>query len=140
MPTRRLLKICVVLMALTPFLSSCACFSNAGKIVAGTSTRALEQSPAEFRLKKTFRAEFPAVYQKTLSVLKERNALAFLHSQKKQRIVAMNLLQETDTTEIGIFFTPINQEETEVEIVSLSPGHLKLAAQLIFSELDKSFK
>lgn len=128
------------MLALICTLASCARISNAGKIITGTSTRALEQAPAQSRLKQTFRAGYPVVYQRILNILKERHALAFLHSQKKQRILAMNLLGETDTTEIGIFFTPLSQEETQVEIVSLSPGRLKLAAGMIFSELAKSFK
>lgn len=114
--------------------------TGAGKIIAGTSTRALQEAPAQYRVKKTFPAEYPIVYKEVLKILNSKNCLAFLHSERKRRIVAMNLLDEKDTTEIGIFFTPVNEQETEVEIVCLSPGHLKLAKQLVFSELEMSFK
>lgn len=133
-----LLKATWVVISIIMLACGCASISNSAKVLMGTSTKALEDAKEKEGQSQILGISYPDAYGRILEILKKRNIVAFLHSQKKHCIVAMYFLGEGDTTEVGIFFTEIKPQETKITITSLSPKHLKLATTVIFSELEKN--
>ena len=117
-------------------LVGCARITESGRILLGTSTRALEETKDKTGLSQSFNLDYPTCYDKVINLLRIKKAYIFLHSPAKHRIVALNLKGENDTTEVGIFFEEIKPQETKIILTSLSPTYLKLASEIIFEGLN----
>ena len=63
----------------------------------------------------------------------------FMKNRKKNLIVVMGVPNCVDTTEVGIFFTPVDEGNVKVELSSLSSKAKKIAAEMVFAELSKHF-
>jgi hypothetical protein len=63
----------------------------------------------------------------------------FLKNRKKNLIVVMGVSNCVNTTEVGIFFTPVDQGNVRIELSSLSTKAKKNASELVFKELSKHF-
>ncbi len=70
---------------------------------------------------------------------KGKNFDVFLKDRKKNVIVVMGVPDHVNTTEVGIFFTPVDGG-TQVEVTSLSTGAKVKTSEMIFNELAKNFK
>lgn len=133
----------VIWNIILPFilLSGCARVTESCKILLGTTSSALEKAKdSPTAQAEIFKTDYPSLYQQVFDLLKKKKLYIFLHSQKKHRIVTMNFNGPDDTTEVGIFFEEIKPQETRLIIASLSPTHLKMAAKIIFSGIEKEIK
>ena len=63
----------------------------------------------------------------------------FMKNPKKNLIVVMGVPNCVDTTEVGIFFTPVAEGSVKVELSSLSTKAKKIAAEMVFAKLSKRF-
>lgn len=136
------------------FVSGCSWMKELGKTFWGSSTRALEEARPS-ALRKTFRCTVDGCFDKVLAFAKpEPFGLAptpapntpppstvelFLQDRAQRHIVVIGVPGSVDTTEVGIFFEPVDQDTTLVELSSLSTNAKVRAAELIFPELEKSF-
>jgi len=140
-------KILFVILAVT-LLSGCARLKETGKVLWGSSTKALEEQRSTATTK-TYRCFFPECFDAVASILEENEYTIFIQSSKKKLIVVMNTAQKfppnedgeagVNTTEIGIFFEPLQLKEIRVEVVSLSTSAQEAASEKIFSALDKIY-
>lgn len=63
----------------------------------------------------------------------------FIKDTRRHVVVLMGVPGAIDTTEVGVFFTAQGEGRTKVEISSLSKLAKIRAAEIIFSELNKTF-
>ncbi len=59
----------------------------------------------------------------------------FFSDRKRQMIDLMGVPNSRDTTEVGVFFTAVNDQGVKVEVASLSLSAKKAAAEILFNEL-----
>lgn len=85
--------------------------------------------------------EFDSAYNVDVKpkLQKGKNFDVFLKDRRKNVIVVMGVPDHVNTTEVGIFFTPVDGG-TRVEVTSLSTGAKVKVAEMIFGELAKDFK
>lgn len=63
----------------------------------------------------------------------------FIIDERRKLIVLMGVPGNIDTTEVGVFFTGLDSQNTKVEISSLSSSAKANAADIIFDALTKEF-
>ena len=118
-------------------LSGCARVFDIPKAFWGSSTRALEEARVD-AITKTYSCNFRQCYQAVLLVAEEKEYMVFIKDMYKQVIVLMKVPGTVDTTEIGIFFTELNENQVKIYVSSLSSHAKRIVADILFSELDKS--
>ena len=118
-------------------LIGCAHLTEIPKELWGSSTRALEESRSE-SISKTYLGDVAQCYSRVLETAKDNKWEVFIADKRKHMIVFMNIPGSIDTTEVGVFFSPVETEKTKVEVTSLSPQAKVLASNLLFAELNKS--
>lgn len=64
----------------------------------------------------------------------------FIKDMRKKHLVIFNLPASVDTTEVGVFFSPLDNGKVKIEISSLSTNAKRTAAEIIFPELSQHFK
>jgi hypothetical protein len=141
------------------FFCGCARLQEPFKAVWGSSTKALEDNRANATMK-TYECFPGACFDKVIEVvqgaekskattaqkvglsgelLPDSEFKVFIKDRKKNCIVVMGVPGSVDTTEVGIFITPLQLKEARVEVVSLSSVAQQTVSNLIFQELDKAF-
>ena len=63
----------------------------------------------------------------------------FLKDSLKHHIVVIGIDGSVNTTEVGIFFEPVEDNAVKIEISSLSTLAKNKVAEIIFAEFDKKF-
>ena len=63
----------------------------------------------------------------------------FIKNRAKQHIVVLGIPGSIDTTEGGIFFTPMDGQQVKIEISSLSTSAKETLADIVFNELGKQY-
>ncbi len=141
------------------FVCGCACVQEPFKAVWGSSTKALNDNrdTATVKMYECFAND---CFDKIVGIIKDHEEKAkkktqigdeeveveevvkytlFIQDRKNYLIVVMNIPGSIDTTEVGIFITPLKLKESRVEIVSLSTAAQKTVSKTIFDQLDKTY-
>jgi len=141
------------------FMCGCACVQEPFKVVWGSSTKALydNRDTATVKMYECFAND---CFDKIVDIIKNHEAKItkktqigdeeveveevsqynlFIKDRKNYVIVVMNVPGSIDTTEVGIFITPLKLKESKVEIISLSTAAQKTVANMIFEQLDKIY-
>ena len=63
----------------------------------------------------------------------------YIKNRKKNMIVVMGVPNCVNTTEVGIFFTPLDQGNIKIELSSLSTKAKRNASEVVFKELGKHY-
>ncbi len=131
------------------FLSGCAHVQEVAKSIWGSSTKALEEARGTATVK--MYECFPgACFDKILEIAAKNEYDPFIRDRKRNLIVVVNtriaqIVSDNDvqvggdTTEVGIFITPLKLKEVKVEIVSLSSSAQQRVSNVVFSGLDSAF-
>jgi len=122
------------------FLSGCAVVDGgveAGKTLWGSSTRALEKARAD-AITKTYDKNYWDVLKATVDFAK-KNYVIFKKDEIKGYMVVMGVHGSVNTTEVGIFFVETAENQTRIEISSLSTNAKRLVSKALFHELDVAF-
>lgn len=131
------------------FFAGCAHVQEVAKSIWGSSTKALEDARGTATTK--MYECFPgSCFDKVLEIASENEYDPFIRDRKRHLIVVVHtrvveavsdsdVQVGGDTTEVGIFITPLKLKEVKVEIVSLSSSAQQRVSNAIFSELDKAF-
>ena len=150
-----------VIISLLLFVGGCACVQEPFKAAWGSSTKALEDHRASATMK-TYECFPGACFDKVIEIVKgaEKREVKtvtqevnedgevvvqfegyeiFIKDRKRNCIVIMGVPGSIETTEVGIFITPLKVKEARVEIVSLSSAAQQTVSNFIFTELDKAF-
>lgn len=121
---------CAVLSIL---LAGCAMIKEAGRGIAGISTQAVEETRKD-ALKKTFKYDSNTCYNKVEGILK--GAGAYIYAKDSRKPMLAVYVSEIDTTPVGIFFTAIDSQKTEIAVSSPAKYAKELIARQIFTALS----
>lgn len=113
----------------------CASVKEAAKGAIGISTKDIEDARRS-AIKKEFKRGYDECYADSLTVLKDIGAYVYA---KNKRMIAIYVSEE-DTTAAGIFFTGVDDHNTEVEVSSGSSHAKEFIAEKLFSGLDPEKK
>ncbi len=108
------------------------------KSIWGSSTKALEEYRSTAMVK-DYPCALDSCFDDILNIASEFELDIFIKERRRKLIVLMGFEGVTNTTEVGIFLTPITDVQTKLEVVSLSSSAQRIATELIFSQLDDKF-
>ncbi|MFH1354720.1 MAG: hypothetical protein ABIH19_01020 [Candidatus Omnitrophota bacterium] len=114
--------------------SGCAHVKEGFRGFLGTSIKVLEEGRKD-AVKSTFPYDYFTCYTKTLDILKKYETYVYLEEIKKYMIAIY--VSRQDTTPVGLFFTEMDKDNTQIEISSPSKFARELISQRIYSELEK---
>jgi len=120
------------------FVSGCASVEETAKTIWGSSTRALNEARSE-ALTKTFSRGYWEVLRMVVTTAEKTHLYVFKKDTIRGEIILMKVPGCVDTTEVGIFIVEISDNESRVEISSLSTRAKRAVARLIFKGLDVAF-
>lgn len=149
-------------------LGGCAALKEEAKKLWGSSTQALEEARNE-SLKASFFCPWETCFDSVVryanvetqhildekinaekmnqpdnptdeQTVKAKNFEVFLQDRRRRIIVLMGVPGSVNTTEVGVFFTPLENAATAVEVSSLSTSAKIKAADILFSQLGKEFQ
>lgn len=106
-----------LVLFLAIFLTGCAEIKEAGRGVAGISTKVLEEHKKDAIIK-IFDFDYNTCYLKIKEFLVRRGSYIYTEDAK-QRLIAVYVSAE-DTTPVGLFFKEISPASTQVEVSSAS--------------------
>jgi signal recognition particle GTPase len=118
--------------------AGCGHVSEFSKTVWGSSTRALEQARVN-GLAKTYDCSVDRCYDEVIKIVQEAEYTVFIDNKHKATIVVMGIPGSVNTTEVGIFFTDVTDNQTKIYVSSLSSNAKRTVAHKIFPELDEIF-
>ena len=119
-------------------LLGCTHVQEVSKVVWGSSTRALEEARYD-AIRANYSCDVYDCFNEVSNIVREEDLDVFIEDRNKDLIVVMGIPDSIETTEVGIFFTYISSENTEIEIASLSPSTKMTTADIVFPSLEKSF-
>lgn len=114
--------------------SGCASLNETGKKIWGSSITHFEKARSTAK-SSTFALPLDQCFLKVEKILEEKGALVYLRDRDKKYLAAMNFKGYVDTTEVGIFFTKVNDGSTQVEVASMSPRLADEVANIVFAGL-----
>ena len=134
---------------LAAVLSGCAVVKEAAKGFAGVSTQVLEDKRKD-AIKETFAIDYDDCYAKVKDILKEKikvkenetevESSSYIYAENAEKKMLAVYLSETDTTPVGIFFTPEGKGSTIVEVSSPSTYAKENIAKRISTAINASLK
>jgi len=117
----------------------CAALKEAGKGFAGVSTKVLEEGRPS-AVKKSFLLDHDRCYLEVKKILSQKDKESPIYAQDPEGRMIAVYLASSDTTPVGIFFTPEANASTLIEISSPSIYAKEEIAGRIFSGLDALIK
>ena len=117
----------------------CARLQETGKVFWGSSTKALEEARVS-ATSQTYRCFLVECFDEVLSLAEEEGLTIFIKNRDKNIIVVMGIPGNVDTTEVGIFFEPLQVKEIRVDVSSLSTKARETVSRLVLTHLDKIFQ
>jgi len=124
----------IVLALAVILISGCANIKEAARGIAGISTKQIEEARAKAS-SKVFDYDYKTTYDLTKEILGRIKACIYTEDPKKNLIAIF--VSETNTTPVGIFFTKIGDNKTQVEVSSPSTYAKELIAGTLFKSLEK---
>jgi hypothetical protein len=124
-----IISLVVFMIGCALVISGCATPMESLKIVAGTSTKSIEDSRKD-ALEKVFGYDYGTCYVKTEYVLKAIPRISIY--SKNEDMIAVNY-NSVNVTPVGVFFTEVDQTHTRVEISSPSPEARAYVAKSVFA-------
>jgi hypothetical protein len=129
----------LILLSVVFIFSGCATFLEGPKSVIGISTRDVE-GVRKNAATEDFQGDFTGIYDAVLAIAKEKNFFVFSQDEVRGVIVLMNIPGYVNTTEVGIFISPLKSGEFRVEISSRSSPVKEDVSAVIFGKLEEKFK
>lgn len=138
----------VVFLGLMVFGTGCSLFWESGKKIVGVSTLDLEKGRLN-AISETFQCEFDQCFEAVKSLDRKNELLTpwtdkffniFQNKKQQKFLVVMGIAGNVDTTEVGIFFVPIeNLGSTRIEVSSRSQTAKEKVSEAVFAELNERF-
>lgn len=119
------------------FMAGCAHIQEAAKEIWGSSISHLEKERPNGQ-SQTFALALNECFQEVERAIVFYGGEVYLRDGKKRYMAAMGFKGSVDTTEVGIFFTALDNNHTKVEIASMSPKLMKKVAGFVFAGLQRS--
>lgn len=131
-------RICYFTIVLCLLLSGCASVERTAQNIWGSSVNHLENARVD-ALYDTIDCAYQECYEAIKEKLVQDQYIIFQERPEKGLIVVMGIPQAIDTTEVGVFLTPLSADQTEVEVSSLSSPAKKKLAEYLFPFLMETF-
>ena len=128
-----------ILLFVVFIFSGCATIAEAPKSVIGISTRDVDKVRASAATG-VFQGDFTNIYDAVLAVAKESSFYVFSQDEVRGVIVLMNIPGYVDTTEVGVFISPLKSGEFKVEVSSRSSPAREDVAKIILGKLEEKYK
>lgn len=125
------------LVTIVTLLYGCAQTTEFSKTIWGSSTRALEQARVN-ALVRIYDRPLARCYDEVIKAAEELKFKIFIKSKPKATIVLMGIKGAVDTTEVGVFFSEVSDNQTKIYISSLSSNAKRIVAAHIFGHLDEA--
>ena len=127
------------LLALSVALLGCAALMDAPSNIAGFSTRSLEERRTD-SVYQVYDCSEALCFQEVLNAAQNEKYHVFTQDQAKGVIVLMSIPGAVDTTQVGVFFTPLSgQKGVKVELSSRSTPAKRVVAKVLFEALSVKF-
>jgi hypothetical protein len=129
-----------LIIMMVGLFSSCSVWDNTvevGKTIWGSSTRALEQA-RDNAISKTYDKSYWDCVRSSITYAK-KHWVIFKKDEIKGYMVVMGVKGCVNTTEIGVFFDELGDNQTRIEITSLSTNAKRKVAKWLFHGLDIAF-
>jgi hypothetical protein len=108
------------------------------KTIWGSSTRKLEQGRNN-AITKTYDKSYWDVVKASHDIAAKYYTI-FKEDAVKGYMVIMGIKGAVDTTEVGVFFVELADNQTRIEITSLSTNAKRLVSKNLFHQLDIAFE
>ncbi len=118
------------------FMTGCTHVKEAVKQIWGSSISHLEKERPN-GMSESFAMPLDACFQGVERIIIFYGGDVYLKDEKKRYLAAMGFKGSVDTTQVGIFFTTLDDNHTKVEVVSMSPRLMKRVAGFVFAGLKK---
>ncbi|MDE2010112.1 MAG: hypothetical protein KGJ09_08555 [Candidatus Omnitrophica bacterium] len=132
----------LLIAALAAGCSSCSTIAHntveGFKTVWGSSTRVLQEG-RKTAVAKTYDRPYWDCFRASMAVAKKQHWVIFKKDEIQGYIVIMGIKGCVDTTEVGIFFEELSNNQIRIEISSLSTNAKRLTALALFHGLDIAF-
>lgn len=122
-------------------LASCAVVDlpvEVGKTVWGSSTRVLEKA-RKTAITKTYDKGYWDCIRASLEVVEKEGMTIFRKDEIKGHLIVVGIKGAVNTTEVGVFFDEISENQTRIDISSLSTHAKRLLAKKLLHGLDIAF-
>ena len=116
--------------------AGCASIHEVGKTLWGSSIRELQKHRTD-AITKTYNKGFWDCVQASLAVIDKNKYTVFQKDEVNGYIVIMGIPGYVNTTEVGIFFVELAENQTRIELSSLSTNAKRAAAKALFKGLDE---
>ncbi len=127
----------VLVVGILVFASAgCAFVTEVGKTLWGSSTREMEKRRVD-AITRTYHKGYWDCMEAVLKVIEENHYLIFQKDEVRGHVVVMGIPGYINTTEVGIFFVEISDNEVRIELSSLSTNAKRAVAKALFKGLDK---
>lgn len=126
------MNLAIMLLLSLFFLSGCAGLKEGTKGFLGISTKILEEKRKESEVLQVS-CDYFTCYQKVIDKLEETESRIYA---KSDSLIAF-YLSSSNTTPVGVFFTEIDKQETQLEISSPSPNAKELMKKRLLSAFEK---
>ncbi|RKY41761.1 MAG: hypothetical protein DRP85_05105 [Candidatus Makaraimicrobium thalassicum] len=113
----------------------CAHYSSDLGAFTGSGIKDLEKAAVGdkgIRNEKILPLPYDRAFDRITETLKGNRLTVFQSDRKKRYITVMGFQKQIDTTRVGIFFEPLEDEKTKVTLSSLSSTALSKAETIIF--------
>ncbi len=131
----------ILIIPIVLLCSSCAVINGGQeftKTIWGSSTRVLEQA-RDTAITKTYDKPYWDCVRQSIDILKDQKLVIFKKDEVRGYVVVMGIKGSVDTTEVGVFFDEMSDEQTRLQISSLSTNAKRKLAALLFHQLDIAF-
>ncbi len=135
MKHREIKVFAVVILCLA--LAGCALVAEVGKTFWGSSIREMEKRRVD-AISRTYHKGYWECMEAVLKAIKENHYLIFQKDEVRGHVVVMGIPGYINTTEVGIFFVEISDNEVRIELSSLSTNAKRAVAKALFVGLDKA--
>ncbi len=134
MRTNRYAGQVVAVISLCVASAGCAGLKEAVHGIAGTSTKVLEEGRSQ-AIAATIPEGSSSCFTRSEALLKEMGAYIYRADSRSAMIAVY--VSETDTTPVGVFFTPLGNDRTEVQVTSPSSTAKQSISQKLFAGLTQ---
>ena len=135
MKHRKIKVFAIVILCLA--LAGCASVTEVGKTFWGSSIREMEKRRVD-AITRTYHKGYWECMEAVLKVIEENHYLIFQKDEVRGYVVVMGIPGYINTTEVGIFFVEISDNEVRIELSSLSTNAKRAVAKALFKGLDKT--
>ena len=119
-------------------LSGCSTVGEVSKTIWGSSTRVLEQERIN-ALTKVYDKDYWTILKTAVTYLENKGYIVFKKDEVRGVLIVMGVPGAVNTTEVGVFFVELNDNQTRVELTSLSTNAKRLLSNSLFHGLDVAF-